>query len=516
MVNPENQIKIKDISTKVSNTRDELMKSYVIKKPFIIHGYKSEEERIKNEVYNNRLLFNLPDYPDIHSNSLEKNKNKNNKEKKIIKYDFNIEIPKKIETINSEIDMSINEENNIKNNNLLNSIINDNISKRTNKRRKSLLNYQRNTTSPRRLSISEKKIYTDLLKNKAIFQPKMRFKPRTDLERVYDMLHLQSLKENDRQIVERQLESVDLLRFKKPKELLNTGINKDKNELSRNNGRKYNILPNPLIEEQKKELEKSNNKVSVYGKSNIYFEPKNNDNKLWARKENLNKEAIALLKSYHYKTQFKATEEIQFKIKKKKYHSPNHGLEIKSNFLIPNLFFTKDKDIIPKNTETYIIKNNNFSELDTKKDLFNFGVDLYKEDEKSFEYTDYDEMTKIFHNNPNLGKNNFKPNSESMKILTKMAFKKERKLFENDDKQNYKYDINKSKYRYNLNKKEKNNNTLSNENIHDVAKFILDECKINSMKSKYNNTSLKSRSGKTMITKGLSVQDFLKKYKLNS
>ena len=31
MVNPENQIKIKDISTKVSNTRDELMKSYVIK-----------------------------------------------------------------------------------------------------------------------------------------------------------------------------------------------------------------------------------------------------------------------------------------------------------------------------------------------------------------------------------------------------------------------------------------------------------------------------------------------------
>ena len=110
MAKQENQVKIKDISKKINNTREELMKSYVIKKPFIINGYKSEEERIKNEIYNNRLLFNLPDYSDFHHNSLEKNYNKN----KFIKYDFNIEIPKKKETLNSEVNMSINEENNIK------------------------------------------------------------------------------------------------------------------------------------------------------------------------------------------------------------------------------------------------------------------------------------------------------------------------------------------------------------------------------------------------------------------
>ena len=236
----------------------------------------------------------------------------------------------------------------------------------------------------------------------------------------------------------------------------------------------------------------------------------------------MNTESKELLKSFHHKTHFKATEEIQFKINKKKYHTSNSGLEIKSNLMIPNLFNTKDKDIIHKKTETYLIKNNNvlnknFSELNEKKVLINFEEDLYKEDadEESIEYTDYDEMIKIFNNNPNLEKNNFKPNAEYMNTLSKMAFKGEKKLFKNNDKKNYKDNSNKNNYKYNIKKKIININDIDNKNIHEVAKLILDKCKINSMKSKYNNTLLKSKSGKTMITKGLSVKDFIKKYKLN-
>ena len=52
-------------------------------------------------------------------------------------------------------------------------------------------------------------------------------------------------------------------------------------------------------------------------------------------------------------------------------------------------------------------------------------------------------------------------------------------------------------------------------NIHSTARLILDECKVHSIKSKFNNSSLKSKNGKTMITKGLSVDQFLKKYNLN-
>ena len=62
MTNPDHKIIIKDISKKVNNTRNDLMKDSIIKKPFIFKGYKSEEDRIKDTVYNNKLLYNIPDY----------------------------------------------------------------------------------------------------------------------------------------------------------------------------------------------------------------------------------------------------------------------------------------------------------------------------------------------------------------------------------------------------------------------------------------------------------------------
>ena len=76
MKNPEYKIVINDISSKVTNPREELMKETEskIRKPFIFKGYKSEADRIKDVVYNNRLLYNLPDYPDTQSERLHKEK----------------------------------------------------------------------------------------------------------------------------------------------------------------------------------------------------------------------------------------------------------------------------------------------------------------------------------------------------------------------------------------------------------------------------------------------------------
>ena len=55
---------------------------------------------------------------------------------------------------------------------------------------------------------------------------------------------------------------------------------------------------------------------------------------------------------------------------------------------------------------------------------------------------------------------------------------------------------------------------LKNTQFNEISSKVLGLCNIYSTKSKFNNTSLKARTGKTMITKGMSVQEFEKKYNL--
>jgi len=547
MSNPDHQIVVKDITTKVNNPRADLMKDEVIRKPFIFKGYKSEEDRIKDAIYNNRLLYNLPDYSDFKKKNSVDNKDNENEvnEAKNTVYNFNIDIPKKFQTINTN---EINDFDTKKRESISNtiqprrrrkSIFNSNQDDESNnvenveeKEKDNLLKKEKkvktNINILRKFSIVDKKVLNDLAKNNAIYQPKMKFRARTDLERVYDILNLQSLKENDRQIVERQLTNIDLYTYKKPKELLNE---KKKKIQINNDGRSYDILPNPIIEEQKKQMEKIHNKKKIYGDRHLYYEPKNNYNKLWARKDNLNLEARKLLSSYHYKTHFKATEEMQFKVKNKKSDSDYTDPEINSIdtcLMIPNLFNSENLEINDKNTKKILnLKNQfnnndpklnsncNYSELDKKIDLFNFGEDIYRDDNDN-KAIDFNEYKNTYQNNPNLKSLGFSSSDESMKNLFKMAFEKKYNLDEGERKNESSND----NYRYSINENENKSRDIHNflvndENIHNTAKLILDECKVHSIKSKFNNSSLKSKNGKTMITKGLSVEQFLKKYNLN-
>ena len=47
-----------------------------------------------------------------------------------------------------------------------------------------------------------------------------------------------------------------------------------------------------------------------------------------------------------------------------------------------------------------------------------------------------------------------------------------------------------------------------------IADKVLKSCKVYSYKSKHNNSRLKKGEGKTMITRGMSVKQFEKKYNL--
>jgi len=513
MTHPEYKIIIKDVSSKITNPREELMKDSKIRKPFIFKGYTSEEDRIKDVVYNNRLLYNLPDYPDFHSHRLNKEKTPIQDN---ITYNFNISLPKRLKTINSgdDINKSINKDNN----NIILTDKNDNENNNNNDTKNSFFKYKYNFGSLRKLSEAEKNKYNDLIKKNLICQPEMRFTARTDLERVFDNLNLKSLKEKDRQVIEKQLTNIELYKYKKPKELLKIQNKKNKEEDEiKIEDKKYNILPNPIIEEQKKEDEKVKKENLLYGNRNIYYEPKNNNNKLWARKENLNNEAKKFLSSYHYKTHFKATEEAQFNFKKKP-PSQSVDKELNTYLMIPNIFNTEGNDLSYKN-----LKNNknkysydfDYDALDRKKDIFHFGQDLYKDDQEENQIKDYNELTKIYHNNPIFENVKRKPNYESLKKLSKIAFKKYEKEESEDENKSEDFEEKSAlgiNDRYN---RENKNNLVDYDNIHSTAKTILGECKIYSSKSKYNNSFLKSRAGKTMITKGLSINDFLKKHSLH-
>lgn len=264
----------------------------------------------------------------------------------------------------------------------------------------------------------------------------------------------------------------------------------------------------------------------IYGDRNLYYEPKNNYNKLWARKNNLNLEARKLLNSYHYKTHFKATEEMQFKVNHKKSNSDYTDPEINSIntcLMIPNLFNSENLEINDKNTKKILNLKNQFnnkgprcnSNNNYSVDLFNFEEDIYRDDNDN-RTIDFNEYKNTYQNNPNLRNLKFSSSDESMKNLFKMAFEKEHNLDEGEKKNensndNYRYSINENEYK----SRNIHNVLVNDENIHNTAKLILDECKVHSIKSKFNNSFLKSKNGKTMITKGLSVDQFLKKYNLN-
>ena len=86
----------------------------------------------------------------------------------------------------------------------------------------------------------------------------MRFKARTDLERIYDALIEKNFRLNEKQIIERQLKNLNLNSYQTPeiiKKKMTIVTPNDENKFEEEE-RKYKIKPNPLYEEAKKKKEK--------------------------------------------------------------------------------------------------------------------------------------------------------------------------------------------------------------------------------------------------------------------
>ena len=455
MTNPESIIEHKDITEKVINTRAELINERFAdnpekNRPLVFRGYISEADRIKDVIKQNKYLYYLPDYEKIKQEKkrLKALSKDNNASKTIDQNNINRVLNSKY-TINNDTDrFSINNPENI------------NASKSS--------------------------------KKNTIFQPTMRYKPRTDLERVYDILNGYNYNQASRDIIERQLKSINLYDYKK------NSINEGGKEESR-------ILKRPrfLSKSLQRKTKKRKNVNSLYKMNHVYYNPDKSSYKPWQRREDLNTEAYGFLSSYHYKTHFKAAEEIA----ESDYKANNKGNNnLNSVFLLPNL--------LPKYYKPRSIKTEN--NMEEREDPFKFGEDN-SSSENSEDYEDFDKnYNPIIHKPKTVG------DPKTMEILTKIAFRQKKGTGQMDFKneQEEQKIVRKIKKTGNKNYTEDNNVIINNKLYYKNTQFdqishkILEMCNIYSPKSKFNNTVHKSKGGKTMITKGMTVGEFEKKYNI--
>ena len=443
MTSPEHQIIVRDISDKALNAREEILRNGKIKKPFIFKGYTTESDRIKDTIKKNRYLYNISESEPIKTEI-------NNKTKEEDVFDFNIQNPSKI------------------------------------MRRASFV------MPPDKLKY--------ILKNDIIIQPQMRFKPRTDLERVYDALNGRYFKNDEKAVLERQLKNIGLYSFDRRKDLvkkvsllngsdkiiLDSSDEDEENETKR----EYEIKPNPIIPEEKKEEKVKKN---IYGDGNLFYVPKNYQYKPWMRNQNLNSEAEFMLKEFHVKTHFKAAEEIA-----------------------ENKIVTKKEEKIRNIKRKKKIE----SERRKLKDPFYFEKTHFKEEEKVKKYVPY-----LKNKNPYKGRNRPTYDLSTLTALSNLAFKVPNELPISLSESKTTFGKKKGKDSesdlHDKNKLIDENNVLINGEIYYkdsqfdiIADKVLKSCKVYSYKSKHNDSSLKKGQGKTMITRGMSVKQFEEKYNL--
>ena len=449
MNDPETKIEIKDYEERINNPKTDMSKEREIQKPFIFKGYTTEEDRIKDSIKRNRYLFNLPDY--------EEENQKDKKEKQ------NLEENPKINFFNDD---------------------------RTGRFKK--LSKKINLTRKNIISKAEENKYKYILKNDLIIQPEMRFKPRTDLERVYDMINGYKYGQAKRDILDKQLKIIDLYKYK------------NSNELKKRI--KKEIKTDSISSESENENISSNLKVKTK-KNKLYFNPNSVDfkEKPWMKRIDLNADAYKILNSYHYKTHFKAAKEVAENKTRNKVKGnnvdKNQTNKNKYCLLLPNLFQNKS-------TNNFELLNHTYTQNNLKNETEDF-IDIKIENEDD-ELLSEKELKVKYDKNKNPFKNKETFEKNKIKFIKDIAFNKGKKISnKNDD-----FDENKL---YDKNVDEDNimidDEIFNKKNQFElIANKILDKCNIFNHKSKFNNTILKKRNGKLMFTRGLSVNQFEKKY----
>ena len=312
--------------------------------------------------------------------------------------------------------------------------------------------------------------------------PKVKLERIKDSERKFDATNTKNAKPPKRNIYS-QIKSINDFNILNEKNNFSEIINDTKKLFEINN----NKLSSPIT--QKKTFPIKNKNII----KKFYSIPKNNNGfqKTFLKNNNINKENKEMIKTHHNKMHFKAAEEIA------ENNLDNKNIKKSYLFILPNL----------------LKRNYN---LKTKKYSINQDKDCLKKDEKDQKEIDY---ANFYYRNPL--KKIEKYNPELINEVSKIAFKSTKKENKNKVKENKIFNEENNRYNsirdlneeYEIQIGGKIFNKINEFNL--IANKILKLCKVYNNKSKYNNSYLKVGDGKTMITQGLSINKFEKKYGLN-
>ena len=300
-------------------------------------------------------------------------------------------------------------------------------------------------------------------------QPFMRFKPRTDLERIYDSVNLNYYGSINRKIVDRQLKYLDL---NIPNKNLNIKSTKNIDEKEHATKEKNNIFDKYNNEENDNNENKNSNKRILN----------------YLPKKFINMDSKKIMQYFHYKTHFKAIQSLALSRDK-----------LMQNYLKKNYFKPE-----------YLEKISDDEELEKENNEIQKYINSQKYNHLINNRSYYLNNNQRLHN---IKKSNSTEDIQKLKDLEKIAFQKD-DLLPIDLKNKTIRDNDEDFKSYDNRIKIGNRIYFLNEEMDKAANAILNKCNVNHRKNKSSQGHLINGNGKLMMTNGLTINQFLTKYNL--
>ena len=347
--------------------------------------------------------------------------------------------------------------------------------------------------------------FSDDNNSNLLVQPSMRFKPRSDLERIFDINNDYNYGRVDRKIIDKHLSALGLFSEKR--------VNSDEEEIKENE-EKAKITENEKLKKRRDKIIKDRKEANEIRQNRYRLDQ--------VPLKNLLINSKSIMGDLHHKTFFKGAanftvlSETKRTVKKKlstinneklvlnKTHSPE-----KTNLFSYRPINSEIKnDIANMNPLLYELNSNPYRKIrDNEVD-----VDALKK-VKELAFKDHDSIhsskKKLLEKIKNgiLVLDNYPKDlmeDPSIKINQLNYFKK---YSDNTDFTAKKAEDDKIKI---------GNKEFNREDITSISKIILTKCHYFHKKNKNNNTSLMSGNGKLMQTNGLTINEFLNKYNVTT
>lgn len=371
-------------------------------------------------------------------------------------------------------------------------------------------------------------------------QPRMRFKPRTEFERIVDTINDYNYGKVNNDLIKKQLKNMELALMKKKllKEKRNElSDSQSDSDSSNDNANNANVKGNKH-ETSTERTSHNQSKQSFYknkGSSRILVD---------------NSVAKKLMEEYHYKTHFKAAAQLADKysadvVRQKREELLKTKVRLLNNvnarpsrrtqscIKLRNKTFYKDvaskemskqmsDSVLTQFASKFPLREENFDLVQANPLLYNLNFHSFKSSsdlsnqQQSNEYSMEEKLNYL----KNLSFN-YSVNEEESVSKKKVTFaenidkkkdkaaKKLHSLISTEDDDNVHIDFSKD------DKIWVNDEAISLGQMDLIALKILRNCNYFHKKNMNNNTSLKKGDGKLMITSGMTVNEFTKKYKLN-